>query len=171
MGRKHDRRSKGQAPQPAEPFPIDEEPEEPNEAIGEDEVEDEDDELAPRVVIGRFSDLAGFADPALLKKNAERPIWFLIDDDDDLHELFMRFPERPTPRSASEPLLAALRSFAAAESDALQALLGPTDSIGFGYHEGATLDDVVESFEDDGFEVLFAIENGKIVPEEEDDDE
>ena len=63
-----------------------------------------------------------------------------------------------------------LRSFAAAESDALQAVLGSTDSIEFGFHERASVDDVALAFEEDGFDVAFVLCEGKIV-EMVDDDE
>jgi hypothetical protein len=51
-----------------------------------------------------------------------------------------------------------LRSFADSESDALQMVLGATDTIEFGFHEGASFDDVAEAFADDGFDVAFALE-------------
>lgn len=166
MDKRRDQKSRGPAPEQEQPAPLDE-----DEVVAEGEDEDEDDELGPTVVVGRFDDLRGFADAALVKKHAERPVWFLVEDDADLMELFVRHPEKPTPRAASEVLLGVLRSFAAAESDALQALIGPTDTIGFGYHEGASFDDVVASFEDDGFDVVFALREGKVVPEEDEDEE
>ncbi|MDC3985704.1 hypothetical protein [Polyangium jinanense] len=164
MDKRRDPKAQRPAPEQAEPAPLDEE------ALEEGEEGEDDDELAPTVIVGRFGDLRGFADAALVKKYAERPVWFLIEDDADLVELFVRHPEKPAPRATAETLLSVLRSFAAAESEALQALLGPTDQIGFGYHENASFDDVVASFEDDGFEVAFALYEGKVVPEEEDDE-
>ncbi|MRG95908.1 hypothetical protein [Polyangium spumosum] len=167
MDKRRDPKAKGQAPEQAEPLPLEEE----ELAEGEEDEEEDDDELGPTVVLGRFGDLRGFADATLVKKHAEKPVWFLIEDDADLMELFVRHPEKPAPRASTEALLGVLRSFAAAESEALQAVLGPTDQIGFGYHENASFDDVVTSFEDDGFEVAFALYEGKVVPEDEEDDE
>ncbi|MDC0741448.1 hypothetical protein [Polyangium mundeleinium] len=167
MDKRRDPKAQGPAPEQEEPSPLDEEELDEGEEGEEDEDEDE---LAPTVVLGRFGDLRGFADAALVKKYAERPIWFLIEDDADLMELFVRHPEKPVPRGAAEALLGVLRSFAAAESEALQGVLGPTDQIGFGYHENASFDDVVTSFEEDGFEVAFALYEGKVVPEDEDDE-
>ena len=175
MHKRRDPKAQTRAPEQAEPAPLEGEElaegEELEElAEGEEGEEEDDDELGPTVVLGRFGDLRGFADAALVKKHAERPIWFLIEDDADLMDLFVRHPEKPVPRATAEALLAVLRSFAAAESDALQALLGPTDKIGFGYHENASFDDVVSSFEEDGFDVTFALYEGKVVPEDEDDE-
>ena len=169
MDKRRDPKAQAQAPERAEPAPV--EDEELVEGAEGEEGEEDDDEIGPTVVLGRFGDLRGFADATLVKKHAEKPIWFLVEDEADLMELFVRHPEKPVPRGAAEALLGVLRSFAAAESDALQALLGPTDQIGFGYHENASFDDVVASFEDDGFEVAFALYEGKVVPEEDEDDE
>jgi len=133
--------------------------------------EDEDEEeLAPCVVLGRLRDLDTRSDPTLTtlcKKYGERPIWFLIEEDADLVELFVRHPERPLTARTTQDILGALRTFATNHSDALQEVLGPTDAIGFGFHESASLDDVLTSFEDDGFDVALALRNGKIELEDE----
>src|SRR5690348_12757961 len=122
--------------------------EEPLDTEEEGELEEGDEDEAPRVVVGRLKDLEGYGDAAVRKKYGERPVWFLIEDDADLIELFVRFPEKPIPARTTQDILGSLRAFAAAESDALQEVLGPTDAIGFGFHENASLDDVVGSFED-----------------------
>jgi hypothetical protein len=141
----------------------------PNDLEGEeyeDESEDEED-AAPGVVMGRLRDLGGVVDPALVKQYGDLPVWFLIEDDAELVELFDRIPERPLPQKPTQGILGALRQFAASEADALQELLGPTDTIGLGFHASAKLDEVIESFEDDGFEVLLGLEGGKVRFEEE----
>ena len=134
-----------------------------DEADGEEE---DDEDVAPGVIVGSLRDLGGGVDPALAAQYGDRPVWFLIEDDAELVELFERIPERPLPSKPTQAILGALRSFAAAESDALQEVLGPTDTIGLGFHASASLDDVVESFEDDGFDVVRGLVEGKIELEE-----
>ncbi len=153
------------------PLVVDEE-DEPRLDEADDEFEDGDDEdeVAPCVVLGRLSDLKGYVDPALLRAHKDRPVWFMIQDDADFMTLFDKHPERPVPASLSRSIMDSLRSFAAAESDALQAVLGSTDSIEFGFHERASVDDVALAFEEDGFDVAFVLCDGKIV-EMVDDDE
>ena len=50
----------------------------------------------------------------------------------------------------------------------LQVHLGPTERIVYGFHADASVDDVVESFDDDGFEVLEAIVDGHVAIDDED---
>jgi hypothetical protein len=147
----------------------------------DDEDAEDDEDMVPCVVLGRLSDLRGFGDPALLRKHAERPVWFMIQDDADFMTLFDQLPERPVHRLGATPqapfppaishsIMDVLRSFAAAESDALQSILGATDSIEFGFHERASVDDVAQAFEEDGFDVAFVLYEGKVVePVDEDD--
>lgn len=149
--------------------PTNEEETLPDEVEGEeyeDESDDEEDE-GPGVVVGRLRDLGPMVDPALAKQYGDLPVWFLVEDDAELVELFTRIPERPLPQKPTQAILGVLRQFAASESDALQELLGPTDTIGLGFHASANLDEVVESFEDDGFDVLLGLEDGKVRFEEE----
>lgn len=143
--------------------------------LGDAEGEDLDDEGdegedVPCVVLGRLSDLKGFGDPALLRKHGDRPVWFMIQDDADFMTLFDKHPERPVPPALSRSIMDVLRSFAAAESDALQMVLGSTDAIEFGFHERASVDDVAEAFEDDGFDVACVLRDGKVVEDVDDED-
>jgi hypothetical protein len=142
------------------PFAAEAEPE--DEFAGD---EDEEDEQGPCVVLGRLADLRGFGDPALLRQHGERPVWFMIRDDAEFMTLFDQLPERPVPPALSRSIMEVLRSFAAAESDALQSILGSTDSIEFGFHERASVDDVATAFEEDGFDVAFVLYEGKVVDE------
>lgn len=115
------------------------------------------DEDAPRVVIGTLSELA------LGSSSQEtRPVWFLRDEDADLVGLIERYPEAPMPPVIVEKLLAGLRQFATNNALDLQTLLGPTERLHYGFHTSAELDEVVESFEDDGFEVLLGLEDGSV---------
>lgn len=132
--------------------------------------EDEDGEDAPCVVVGRLADLKGFGDPALLRKHGDRPVWFMIQDDADFMTLFDQHPERPVPPALSRSIMDVLRAFAASESDALQTVLGSTDTIEFGFHERASVDDVADAFEEDGFDVAFVLQDGKVVAEVDDED-
>jgi hypothetical protein len=147
-----------------------------DEEVGEDEEGDEeedegeDEEETPCVVLGRLSDLRGYGDPGLLRKHGERPVWFIIQDDADFMTLFDRHRERPVPPALSRSIMDVLRSFAASESDALQTVLGSTDTIEFGFHEGASVDEVTEVFEEDGFDVAFVLRDGKVVDEVDDAD-
>lgn len=136
----------------------------------EEEFDDDDAEETPSVVLGQLSDLRGFGDPGLLRKYGDRPVWFMIQADADFMTLFDKHPERPTAPALSRSIMDVLRAFAASESDALQTVLGSTDAIEFGFHERASVDDVAEAFEDDGFDVAFVLQDGKVVAEVDDDD-
>lgn len=135
-----------------------------------DDAEDDDEEETPCVVLGRLSDLKGFGDPALLRKHGDRPVWFMIQNDADFMTLFDKHRERPVPPALSRSIMDVLRSFADTESDALQMVLGATDTLEFGFHEGASLDDVTEAFEDDGFDVAFVLKDGKVIDNVDDGD-
>lgn len=147
----------------------------PNDADAEEDFEGDDedaeeDELGPCVVLGRLADLRGFGDPALLRQHGERAIWFMIRDDAEFMTLFDQHPERPVPPALSRSIMDVLRSFAAEQSEALQSVLGSTDSIEFGFHERASVDDVAQAFEEDGFDVAFVLQDGKVVDNVDDDD-
>jgi hypothetical protein len=138
-----------------------------------DDDDDDDDEDVPRVVVGRLAELASWLSPQLARANADRPVWFLLESDEDLHELFERLPEGPPPPRVGEPLprsgpsrqiLAGLRAYAGERSDELQEWLGVTDSIAYGFHASASLDQVTASFQADGFLVVARIREGRLVP-------
>ncbi len=151
--------------------PLEDVDEDVDEEGEEDECDDEDDEEAvPCVVVGRLADLRGFGDPAVLRKHAERPVWFMIQGDAEFVTLFDKHPEGRVAPALSRSIMDILRSFADVQSDALQLVLGPTDSLEFGFHERASLDDVVEAFEDDGFDVALVLRDGKVVEELEEED-
>jgi hypothetical protein len=84
--------------------------------------------------------------------------------------LFDKHREGKVPPELTRSIMDVLRSFAASESDALQSVLGATDSIEFGFHERASVDDVAEVFEDDGFDVAFVLQDGKVVDNVDDED-
>jgi hypothetical protein len=121
-----------------------------------DEAEELDEE-APRVVLGTLSDLALGS-----SSQGTRPVWFVRDEDAELVGLIERYPEGPMPAPLVEKLLTSLRQFAATNALDLQTLLGPTERLHYGFHTSAELDEVVESFEDDGFEVLLGLEDGSV---------
>ena len=135
-----------------------------------DGAEDDDEEDVPCVVLGRLSDLKGFGDPAVLRKHGDRPVWFMIQNDAEFMTLFDKHRERRVPAELTRSIMDVLRSFADSESDALQMVLGATDSLEFGFHEGASLDDVAAAFEDDGFDVAFVLQDGKVVDNVDDGD-
>ncbi len=145
------------------PLVVDEDEPRLDETEDEFDAENDEEDVAPCVVLGRLSDLKGHADAALLRAHGERPVWFMIQDDADFMTLFDKLPERSVPASLSRSIMDVLRSFAASESDALQTVLGSTDAIEFGFHERASVDDVALAFEEDGFDVAFVLSEGKIV--------
>jgi hypothetical protein len=136
----------------------------------DDEEDDDDEDETPCVVLGRLSDLKGFGDPGLLRKHGDRPVWFMIENDADFMTLFDKHRERRVAPELSRSVMDVLRSFAAYESDKLQYVLGATDRIEFGFHEGASFDDVLEAFEDDGFDVAIVLKDGKVVDSVDDKD-
>lgn len=157
-------------PPPIPPLPVLDEEEAPDESdaeVGEEE-EDDDDE-APRVVLGRVGELQKWMPKTLAKTWHDRPVWFLLRDDEELVGLFERIPEDPVSKGVSEAILSGLRTFATERNDALQAVLGVTDGLAYGFHVDASLKQVVTSFEDDGFDVVGELEDGELVLEEEGD--
>jgi hypothetical protein len=66
------------------------------------------------------------------------------------------------PPADAASLLATIRKFATDNALNLQTLLGPTDQLRVGFHTSASMEEVVESFEDDGFDVLLGIVQGRV---------
>lgn len=127
----------------------------PNQASSnEDPNQDQDDDETPLVVLARLGDLGRFVPDPMMKAYRQRPVWFLLGMDQELVELFERIPEDPMQKGHVTAILAALRAFAEHHNQPLQALLGVTDEIAYGFHTDATHDRVRASFEEDGFEVL-----------------
>lgn len=139
------------------PSPFDDPPEQGD----DDEVDDEEDEDVPRVVLGTFGDLGkGTA-------HADRPIWVLLEQHEPMVGVFERYPEAPMLPADANAVLAAIRQFASDNALNLQTLLGPTDRLRVGFHTSASMEEVVESFEDDGFDVLLGIVLGRVeLPED-----
>ena len=108
----------------------------------------------PRVVLARLSDLVKGKLDAKLQPYAGLAVWLLLEDDADLADVFLTLPERPLPRAVEASIFAIIRAFAADKTDALQGVLGVTDSIEIGFHTSATVPDVAAAFDADGFEVL-----------------
>jgi len=119
---------------------------------GEEQEPEQEETEGPRVVVARLSDLGPVPPP--LAAHASRPIWFVVEDEADEANLFLRHPEKPVPRAASASVFERIRAFAERETEVLQALLGVTTSIEIGWHTSASYEDVVGSFEEDGFEVI-----------------
>jgi hypothetical protein len=127
-----------------------------------DDEDDEFDEKAPRVLVGTVADLGLWIPATVGAEHGARPVWFLLDGNVDLVGLFDRYPEGPMASRTTASILGALRSLSVDRSSTLQGVLGITDQIRYGFHVSASLEDVVESFEDDGFEVVMALRDGRI---------
>lgn len=129
-----------------------------------DDAPEEVEEETPVVVIATLADLGRYLPAGLLKGFGDRPAWFLREDDQELVELFDRLPEDPMPKGRAHELLKALRAFTDANGDALQTILGPTDSLVYAFHGDAPLKRVIASFEEDGFIVCAdVVRAGEIV--------
>jgi hypothetical protein len=140
----------------------------------EDDDDLDEDDFAPLVVIARVADVAAWMPDGLGKKFGALACWFLLEQDAELVGLFDRVPEDPMSKGQVAAILAGLRAFAAERADELQAVLGPSDGIGLGFHTDATLARVHASFEEDGFAIVGAIEGGHVIdpdPGEPDDDD
>ena len=124
------------------------------------EENDEDDinDKAPKVVLGSVGDLGPERCAHL-----DRPIWVLLDQHESMVGLFERYPEAVMPSQVVSSLLTSIRQFAVENAADLQMLLGPGDKLRTGFHTSASLEEVVESFEDDGFDVLLGIAHGRVV--------
>ncbi len=114
----------------------------------------------PRVVVALFGDLGNWIPKG---EPPDRTAWFLAQHDAGLVEIFDRLPEGSMPPQTSRAILAGLRSFAVDQSATLQRYIGPTGSIHYGFHVDATLEQVVQSFEQDGFEVVDAVRDGRVL--------
>ncbi len=121
-----------------------------------------DGSVPERVVLARLCDL-GQELPESLEPHGERPIWFTQRAHAAAIGLFERIPEGVMAKADTAAILASLRALAQERSDALQAVLGTTESIELGFHVDADFDDVVTSFEDDGFVVAGTLDNGDVV--------
>jgi hypothetical protein len=133
------------------------------EAAGEDDEDDEDD--VPHVVLGTVGELASWLSPMIARAHRDRPVWFLLEMDEDFVTVLERLPEGPMEARIARSILEGVRSFASERSDRLQEWLGPTDSIVFGFHTSASLDEVRKAFEADGFLVVGRLREGRVVGE------
>ncbi len=139
----------------------------PAEGVAEDEEpeEDDDEDEPPRVVLGRIKEIASWLSPQLARTHGDRPLWFVLEMDEDFVGLLERIPEGPFPAREASAILAGLRELASEKADHLQRWLGPTDSLVFGFHASATFDEVRRAFEEDGFLVVGTLREGRVVPE------
>jgi hypothetical protein len=136
--------------------------------------DDDDDDFVPLVVVAKLADVANWIPEGLGKKFGGLACWFLLEDDAELVELFERAREDPASKMSKAQvaaILGGLRDFATERADELQTVLGPSDSIGLGFHADAPLAKVVASFEDDGFAVVGRIEDGHVIEDDEDDED
>lgn len=147
----------------------DEAPEGSEDEQGDDEADDEDE--TPRVIVTRVSSLAKWFSPEIAKSMGDRPVWFMLQSDEEFMTLFDRVPEDPMSKGKVEAILAGLRSFATARNEVLQLVLGVTDGISFGFHTDAPHKRVLAAFDDDGFELVGEIVDGELVATEEESDE
>lgn len=122
--------------------------------------EEEDD--APLAIIGTVRDLAKWMPPGIAETFGARPVWFILEMDAELVTVFEQIPEDPMPKGKVEAILTGLRTFAKERNTELQTVLGPTDGLSFGFHVDASLDRVIEAFEEDGFEVIEALAEGEV---------
>lgn len=129
---------------------------------GDPDDEDEEDP-APRVIVATVGDLGAWIPDLYRLPNASRPVWFLREQDAPLVGVFERLPESSMAKEASDAILAGLRSFSLDQNENMQWLLGVTGGMQYGFHVDASLEDIVESFEDDGFIVIPAVNEGKIL--------
>lgn len=129
---------------------------------GEDLEEEDEEDPAPRVILATVADLGAWIPEGYRITHAPRPVWFLREQDSELVGVFERLPEGSLPKDASDAILAGLRAFSLDQNENLQWLLGVTGGLQYGFHVDASLEDVVESFEDDGFIVVPAVTDGRI---------
>ena len=126
---------------------------------------DDDEELPPAVIISTAAQLGAVLPAGLTAACGDRPVWFLLPDYAHLVGVFLRFPEARMPRATSDAILAALRRFSQESGDDLQRLIGVTDSLQYGFHTSASMAQVKESFEEDGFELVGSIRAGRVTGE------
>ncbi len=140
--------------------------EEPEDPETDDEAgEGEDEDVPPGVVLSTVAEIANWMPAGIAKRFGDRPVWFILADDAELVGIFERIPEDPMGKGHVDAILGGLRAFAADRSEALQAVLGPTDGIGVGFHVDAKPAQVRESFEDDGFDVVATVKAGDLEEE------
>lgn len=130
----------------------------------EEDVEEDDEDEPPRVILGRVREVRSWLSPQLAHRHADRPLWFVLEMDEDFVGVFERIAEGPMPTRESSSILSGIREMASEKSDHLQQWLGPTDSIVFGFHASATFEEVQRAFEEDGFLVVGTIREGRVVP-------
>ncbi len=126
------------------------------------EATDGDDEEVARVIVATVADLGAWIPEAIGTEHATRPVWFHLPDSVNLVCVFVRHPERPLPRRPTDASLAGLRAFCVDQNQSLQRVLGITDEMQYGFHANVSFEQVVKSFEADGFEVVRAIHAGKV---------
>jgi hypothetical protein len=124
--------------------------------------EDEEEDDAPLALLGTVAELAKWMPDGIAKTYGTRPVWFVLEMDHELVTVFEQVPEDPMPKGKVEAILSGLRAFAKDRNAELQQVLGPTDGIRFGFHVDASLDRVIEAFEEDGFEVIEALRDGEV---------
>lgn len=128
---------------------------------------DTEEDDAPLAILTTVRDLAKWMPAGVADTYGSRPVWFLLEMDAELVTIFEQVPEDPMPKGKVEAILTGLRAFATERNTELQTVLGPTDGISFGFHVDASLDRVIEAFEEDGFDVIEAIREGEISLEDE----
>ena len=124
--------------------------------------DEEEDDDAPLAIVGTVKDLGKWMPPGIAETFGTRPVWFILEMDADLVTVFEQIPEDPMPKGKVEAILTGLRTFAKERNTELQTVLGPTDGISFGFHVDAPLDRVIEALEEDGFDVIEALEEGEV---------
>jgi hypothetical protein len=129
----------------------------------DDDLDLDDEDEPPRVVLGTVGELASWLSPQIARAHRDRPVWFLLEMDEDFVGLLERIPEAPLDARASRAILDGVRAFGSERSDRLQEWLGPTDAIVFGFHTSASLDEVHRAFEEDGFLVVARLREGRVV--------
>lgn len=131
----------------------------------EDSDDDSDEDDVPHVVLGTVGELASWLSPMIARAHRDRPVWFLLEMDEDFVTVLDRLPEGPMEARIARSILEGVKAFASERSDRLQEWLGPTDSIVFGFHTSASVAEVRKAFEDDGFLVVGQLREGRVVPE------
>ena len=126
-----------------------------HEGSGVDDGDESDDgESGPLVLLGTIGELQ---EADVSDAFAKRPVWFFNNDHASMVGVFDRYPEPVLQGKAGDTLMSILRGYVCKHSACLQTVLGSCCMICVGYHACASLEDVVESFEDDGFDVLLGI--------------
>jgi hypothetical protein len=127
---------------------------------------DDDEELPPAVIISTAAELGAALPEQVAAACGDRPVWFLLADYAHLVGVFLRHREAKMPKPASDAILGELRRFSQESSDDLQRLIGVTDALQYGFHTSASLSQVRESFDEDGFEIVGSIVAGRVIGDE-----